>query len=163
MIRRANQSVLIERLAEKLKKEIKKPEWASFVKTGSFKERPPVDQDWWYMRAASILRKVCVQNPIGVAKLSTLYGGKKNRGYKPERYFKGSTNIIRTILQDLEKAELLKQDKKGAHKGRVPTKKALSMLSATEKEILKTEAPEKKPAPKTEKQPAKPAKESKPE
>ena len=41
---------LIEKLAEELKqiKEIKAPIWASFVKTGHFKERPPVKNDWWY-------------------------------------------------------------------------------------------------------------------
>jgi len=155
MIQRANSSVLIEKISEKLQTEIKKPEWASFAKTGAFKERPPVDSNWWFMRAASILRKVYLKGPIGVSKLSTTYGGRKNRGYKPEKFYPGSTNIIRTILQELEKAGYIKQDKKGVHKGRVAAPKTISLFSQTEKEILKKE---KKELPK--KQPKEPAKKS---
>ena len=49
---------LIPKTAEALKKEIVMPPWASFVKTGHAKERPPDSPEWWYARAASILRKI---------------------------------------------------------------------------------------------------------
>jgi small subunit ribosomal protein S19e len=137
MAGRTNQTLLVEKVAVKLKSQIKKPEWASFVKTGAFKQRPPVDADWWYMRAASILRKVSFKGPIGVAKLSTLYGGKKNRGFKPEHHMTGSTNIIRTILQQLEKAELIAKGNRGLHKGRIITPKGKSLLDKTEQELIK--------------------------
>jgi len=116
-------SELIEKSAEELKKveAIKAPSWALIVKTGVHKERPPVKNDWWYTRAASVLRKVYVLGPIGVSKLRVKYGGKKNRGYKPEHFFKGSGSIIRKILQQLEKAGFIKKEEKGAHKGRVIT------------------------------------------
>lgn len=150
MIGQVNQNVFIEKVAEKLKKDINKPDWASFAKTGSFKERPPTDSDWWYLRAASILRRIYLKGPIGVSKLSTLYGGKKNRGYKPERFYPGSTNIIRTILQDLEKAGLIKQGQKGVHKGRIVTQQGISLLNKTEQEILKILKSSKKETPKKE-------------
>ena len=42
----------IRKAAEKLKTELEMPEWASYVKTSTARERPPADQDWWWMRAA---------------------------------------------------------------------------------------------------------------
>jgi len=96
------------KLAEALKKipEIKKPEWAEFVKSGSAKERPIDDPDFWHKRAASILRQVYKKGIIGVNKLRTKYGSKKNRGYAPEEFKKGSGKIIRVILQQTDAAGL---------------------------------------------------------
>ena len=121
---------LIEKAAEELKKipEIKPPVWASFVKTGMHKERPPVDSDWWYLRTASVLRAVYRLGPVGVEKLRTKYGGKKNRGVKKEHFFKGSGNILRKSLQQLEKAGFVKFAEKGVHKGRIITPKGKSFL-----------------------------------
>ncbi|MEX2701661.1 MAG: 30S ribosomal protein S19e [Candidatus Baldrarchaeia archaeon] len=108
--------ILIRRIAEELKKsdKIKPPEWAAYVKTGAHKENPPVDPDWWYIRCASILRKLYIHGPVGVSRLRTAYGGRKNRGVKPEHFRKGSGAIIRKILQQLEEAKLVeKADKSG--------------------------------------------------
>ena len=79
-----DQTELVESLTEELKKveTIKPPAWAAFVKTGIHKERPPLREDWWHVRAASVLRKVTLIGPVGVSKLRTLYGGKQSRGYK---------------------------------------------------------------------------------
>ncbi len=122
---------LIEKAAEELKKipEIQPPEWAKFVKTGAHKERPPMQKDWWYIRTAAILRKLYIYNkPIGVSKLRKKYGGRKNRGHKPERFYPGSGNIIRKVLQQLEKAGFAQQVAKGTHKGRIITPKGKSFL-----------------------------------
>ena len=128
---------LIIALSKELKIMIKKPDWAELVKTGVFKERPPVDSDWWYMRAASMLLKIQKLGCVGVSKLRTKYGGRKNMGVAPEHFFRGSGKIIRTILQQLEVAGLLKQDKKGQHKGRVLTGKAVSLIASTSKKLEK--------------------------
>ena len=122
------------KLIEELKKikEIKAPEWAPFVKTGAHKERPPVQEDWWYQRTASILKKVSYFGPIGVNRLSRYYGGRKNRGYKPERKYNGSRNIIRKILQQLEKAELIKSVN-APRAGKVITKKGNDLLKKVNK------------------------------
>lgn len=121
---------LIEKAAEELKKipEIKAPEWAPFVKTGMHKERPPVKGDWWYLRTASVLRTVYRLGPVGVSKLRAKYGGKKNRGHKKEHFYKGSGNILRKSLQQLEKAGFVKFAEKGVHKGRIITPKGRSFL-----------------------------------
>lgn len=121
---------LIEKTGLELMKigSIQPPEWANFVKTGVHKERPPVNQDWWYVRAAAVLRSVYILGPIGVSKLRQKYGGRQNRGYKPEIFKKGSGNILRKILQQLEKAGLIKQVEKGNRKGRIITPAGRSFL-----------------------------------
>ncbi len=122
---------LIERAAKELQKidTIQAPPWALFVKTGMFKERQPERNDWWYVRAAAILRRLSDrEGPIGVQKLRTLYGGRKNRGHAPEEFYKGSGNILRKILQQLEKAGFAKKVEKGLHKGRIITPQGLSFL-----------------------------------
>ncbi len=126
---------LVEKASEALKKveSIKPPEWAFFVKTGRSRERPPMDKNWWYSRSASVLRKISVYGPIGVQKLRVKYGGKKNRGAKPEKFYKGSGNIIRKILQQLEKAELIKQTNIKGHKGRAITPKGTAFLNKVTK------------------------------
>ena len=126
----ADPSELIEKAAEELKKDanIKPPQWAPFIKTGMSKERPPARSDWWHMRAASVLRTVYRLGPIGVSKLRTKYGGKKNRGHKMERTYKGSGNLLSKILQQLEKGGYIKKAEKGVHKGRVITAKGQSFL-----------------------------------
>ncbi len=126
---------VIEKTAEALKKvpEIQAPKWSEFVKTGTSRERPPVDQDWWYVRSASIMKKISRLGPVGVNKLRKKYGGKKNRGHKPGKRFDASGNIIRKILQQLEKAGFIEQTAKGAHKGRVLTAKGKSFLDKSSK------------------------------
>jgi len=96
------------KLAEALKKipEIKEPEWAKYVKSSPSKERPIDESDFWYKRTASILKQIYKKGILGVNKLRTAYGSKKNRGYAPEKYKKAGGKIIRTILQQCDKAGL---------------------------------------------------------
>ena len=94
------------KLAEALKQipEFQEPEWAKFVKSSPSKERPIEEFDFWYKRAASILRQIYKNKVVGVNRLRTKYGSKKNRGMKPERFMKSGGKIIRTILQQADKA-----------------------------------------------------------
>ena len=95
-----------KKLAEALKKipEFKAPEWVLFVKTGPSKSRPIDDPDFWHKRSASILRQIYRKGVVGVNRLRTKYGSKKNRGVKPEEFRKAGGKIIRTILQQTDKA-----------------------------------------------------------
>ncbi|MEM4641372.1 MAG: 30S ribosomal protein S19e [Candidatus Pacearchaeota archaeon] len=116
-------------LASELKKmpEFKMPEWAMFVKTSVAKERPPEEKDWWYIRAASILRSVYIKGVVGVSRLRVKYGSRKNRGMRPEKFYKASGKIIRTILQQATKAGLVEHIK-GKKTGRRLTKKGKEFL-----------------------------------
>ena len=106
---------IIRRVAEELKKrkEIVPPAWAAFAKTGVHKEMPPEDPDWWFTRAAAVLRRVYVDGPLGVERMRSFYGGNKNRGSKPNAFRKGSGSILRKSLQQLEAAGLIIHDKTG--------------------------------------------------
>ena len=111
---------LIVAIAEELKKnpDFKIPEWAYFVKTGISKSRPPVDREWWYKRAASILRQAYTRGIIGVNRLRTKYGSKQNRGVRPKKFKKASGKNIRVILQQAEKAGFLEKFKGTKRTGR---------------------------------------------
>ena len=141
-----NPNELISRAAEELKNQklVQPLEWSKFVKTGHHKERQPDSLDWWYARSAAILRTINNRGPVGTQKLRTKYGGKKNRGHKPEHAYKASGSIIRKILQQLEKSELIKQAEIGVHKGRVLTPKGVSFLDKMAVEIAKQQYKESK-------------------
>ena len=96
------------KLAEALKKlpEFKSPDWVELVKSGPAKERPIDDPNFWHKRAASILRQIYKKELVGVNRLRTKYGSKKNRGFKPEKFIRSGGKIIRTILQQSDKAGL---------------------------------------------------------
>ena len=125
------------KLAEALKAvpEFKAPDWVFLVKSSSSKERPIDDPDFWYKRAASVLRQVYKKKIVGVNRLRTKYGSKKNRGFKPEEFKKAGGKIIRTILQQSDKAgftEVAKdiKDVRSKKPGRQLTKKGKDFLEA---------------------------------
>ncbi len=127
--------ILIERVAERLKEmeEFRPPEWVNYVKTGVHKERSPEQPDWWYYRVAAIFRKVYTDGPVGIERLRTAYGGRKNRGVKPEKFRKGSGSIVRKALQQLEKAGFVEK----TDEGRVVSGKGRSFLDRMSAEIKK--------------------------
>lgn len=145
-ILKVNPNDLVNQLAVELKKQkLVQPEpWSKFVKTGRDKERLPDNPDWWYYRSAAILRSIAKLGPVGTEKLRTKYGGKKNRGHKPEKFCKASGSIIRKILQQLEKSELVQQRKEGSYKGRVLTTKGTSLMDKIAVGIAKKEHKESK-------------------
>jgi small subunit ribosomal protein S19e len=125
---------LIEKTAIKLQEidTIKPPEWAEFARTGRHTEKAPAQRDWWYTRAASILRKVYIMGPIGSSRLAEEYGGFADRGSRPNKAVKGSRNIARKCIMQLEASGLVAKNK---NKGRVITPKGQKMLDALAKEI----------------------------
>jgi small subunit ribosomal protein S19e len=130
--------LLIKRLAEKLKREfgeiINPPPWSLYVKTGVSKEKPPQDTDWWYVRAASILRKLYLaEEPIGIERFRTIYGGLKRRGSAPPHFRKASGSIIRKILQQLERAGLVRKVSK---RGRILSSRGRSYVDKVVYEIF---------------------------
>lgn len=107
-----------KKLAEALKQvpEFEVPEWVAFVKSGPSKERPIEDPDFWHKRAAGILRQLYGREVVGVNRLRTKYGSKKDRGMRPEEFRKAGGKIIRVILQQCDKAgftEIVKKPRAG--------------------------------------------------
>lgn len=129
-----NQQVYNIKLAEALKKlpEFEKPEWIEFVKSGPSKERPIEEEDFWYKRAASILKQIYKKKILGVNRLRTKYGSKKNRGMRQEKFNKAGGKIIRTILQQCDKAgftEIVKNsDPRYKRSGRKLTERGIEFM-----------------------------------
>lgn len=127
---------LIRRLSEYLKenvRDVRPPSWAQLVKLGVHKESSPEDQDWWYVRAASILRKLAVsREAVGLSTFSVIYGGLKRRGSAPPHFRRGARNHIRKILQQLEKAGLVAR----TPRGRVLTPRGMSLVSSVAYEVF---------------------------
>ena len=88
-----------------------------FVKTSCRKELAPYNQDWLYVRAAALARKVYLRQNIGVGALKHIYGSKWRRGVRTPRHGAGSKKIIRFCLMELVNAGILEKDKSN------PTKK----------------------------------------
>ncbi len=126
----------IPALAATLKEmeEFSVPEWANYVKSGSSRERPPVDEDFWYTRAASILRQLYIHGVVGVGKLRTRYGSRKDRGGKASKFRKAGGKIIRIILQQAEAAGLVEKVLRLQH-GRRLTVEGRELLDSIEVEV----------------------------
>jgi len=118
-------------LAKALKEEeeFKAPEWVEFVKSGVGKQRPIEDKEFWEKRAASILRQIYINEVVGVQRLRTRYGNKKNRGGKPSKFKRGSGKIIRVILQQAEEAGFVEKSE-GVKKGRKLTAKGKTFMES---------------------------------
>lgn len=126
-------------LKEELKKvkEITPPRWIYFVKSGVHRERVPQQDDFWYVRTATVLRRLYLDGPVGVERLKSYFGGKKRRGHKPAHFRKSSGNILRKILQQLEVAELAEKNEN--KKGRRLTSKGRKLLDKIAYEVGKNE------------------------
>jgi small subunit ribosomal protein S19e len=127
--------ILINRLSEILKNEdIPAPDWAPFVKTGTHADKPPQNSGWWYVRCASILRKIYLHGPVSVNELRSMYGGGRPVGYGAAHHKDASGAIIRNAIHGLEKLGLVVNIEK---KGRMLTKQGTKKLDVLATEILK--------------------------
>ena len=108
------------------------PEENRYAKTSVARENIPDNADWWYVRCASILRKIYVHNGIGIEQLKAEYGGKRDKGSKPSKARSGSGTIVRRCVQQLEQAGYVKKIK---GKGRMMTPKGQKFLDNTAYEV----------------------------
>jgi small subunit ribosomal protein S19e len=119
---------LIKELAERLKvnEHISPPDWVIYARSGVGKELL-LEEGWWFTRCASLLRRIYIDGPVGVARLRTYYGHRQRRGVKKERSVKGSGSIIREALRQLENAGYIKK----IGEGRMISPKGQSLLDNT--------------------------------
>eukprot|EP00766_Chilomastix_caulleryi_P006647 gnl/Chilomastix_caulleri/8906.p1 GENE.gnl/Chilomastix_caulleri/8906~~gnl/Chilomastix_caulleri/8906.p1 ORF type:complete len:116 (+),score=17.36 gnl/Chilomastix_caulleri/8906:2-349(+) len=67
------------------------PSWVGDVKTSSYKVFVPDNDDWFYIRAAAIMRRLC-KRKAGVGALGKVFGGKTRKMVKPAKTAKASGN-----------------------------------------------------------------------
>ncbi|CAI49232.1 30S ribosomal protein S19e [Natronomonas pharaonis DSM 2160] len=130
---------LIEAVADELEDELEAPEWLAYSKTGTGRELPPEQDDFWSRRAASLLRKVAVDGPVGVERLRTAYGNSENGStryrVRPKHKQDGSGNVIRTALQQLEDAGYIET---AEGRGRTITGDGRALLDETAEDVLES-------------------------
>jgi small subunit ribosomal protein S19e len=128
---------LIEAVAEEIDDDLEEPEWLAFAKTGTGRELPPEQEDFWSRRAASLLRKVAVDGPVGVERLRSAYGDATNGStryrVRPNHKRDASGNVIRTALQQLEEAGYVETSEK---RGRSVSGEGRALLDETASELI---------------------------
>ena len=109
----------VSELAAHFKKsqKLELPDWHDLIKTGTYKQLCPQDPDWYYIRAAAVVRKIYLRGGIGVGAFSKLYGGSVNNGAAPSHHGVAARGLHRHILQQLQNISLVnkKKDKKGRY------------------------------------------------
>merc|ERR1712177_22125 len=95
---------------------MKIPEWVDIVKTNVGKELAPYDEDWFYVRCASLARHMYIRSPVGVSTIRKIYGIRKNNGSSPSHWCRGNGGIARKALQALEGLKLAEKDPNGGRR-----------------------------------------------
>ncbi|GMT01877.1 hypothetical protein PENTCL1PPCAC_24051, partial [Pristionchus entomophagus] len=132
-VKDVDQDEVVKRIAHFLKQtgKVKVPEWSDLVKLGVTKDMAPVNPDWYYIRAASLARRLYIRSPVGVNTFRNIYGSKLRRGVQPNSYAKASGCVIRKALKSLEALKWVDKSEDG--KGRILSKqgrKDLDRISA---------------------------------
>ena len=63
----------------------------------------------YYIRAAAMARRVYLRSGIGVGAFKRIFGGRKMRGTRPEKFMTGSGSICRHILKELESLKIIEK------------------------------------------------------
>jgi small subunit ribosomal protein S19e len=138
-------SKFIQKLAKYLKENVDAvtpPTWANVAKTGTHVQQQPQNPDWWYVRCASILRKIYIHGPIGIQKLRADYGGRNSKGVKPKHATKAGGSVVRKALQQLEAAGYIEIMKSRGRRATPTGRKILKEVAEELSRELTKERPE---------------------
>ena len=96
------------------------PEFVDYAKTSAAKVLAPLDPDWYYVKAAAVLRRVYLRPFTGIGGLRKVFGSVYGKS-RPLHFKRAAGGVLRHVLQSLEKLNLLTKSDDG---GRVITKAA---------------------------------------
>ncbi len=134
-VKKVPADLLISNVASKLRSMgIEQPAWTSYLKDGMGKQKSWDQDDWYYTRLASMMRKLYLYENLGIMRMSEEYGGKVDRGTKRYHPAAGSRYIVRQLFKKLEELGLVKKEKTG----RVLSPQGRSMLDKSAAEVLKS-------------------------
>ena len=109
------------------------PEWADLVKTGSHKELCPQDANWYYVRAASVARKIYLRGGTGVGAFTKVYGSRKRKTTRARHFHRAAKGLLRHILQQLESLKIVA--KAEGKKGRWITPTGQQLLDTVARQV----------------------------
>ncbi|XP_070494749.1 small ribosomal subunit protein eS19A [Chironomus tepperi] len=146
-VKDVDQDKIVQGVALFLKKsgKLKVPDNMDVVKTSKAKELSPTNADWFYVRCASILRRMYHRGAIGVGGVKKIYGTRQRDGVCPSHWCRADGAVARRALQALEHIKLVEKHADGGRKltaqgqrdlDRIATQIVASNRSAAKKEIL---------------------------
>eukprot|EP01091_Cochliopodium_minus_P011285 TRINITY_DN315_c0_g1_i1.p1 TRINITY_DN315_c0_g1~~TRINITY_DN315_c0_g1_i1.p1 ORF type:complete len:185 (-),score=41.05 TRINITY_DN315_c0_g1_i1:86-640(-) len=109
---------------------IELPKYVDTVKTGRFCYNGPANPDWYYVRAASIVRKVYLTPGVGVGALRHIYGALNRRSKGRKHHTPASGAIIRHVFHQLEKLQLIEKTPNGGRRVTKIGRRDLDRISA---------------------------------
>ncbi|XP_058128727.1 small ribosomal subunit protein eS19A [Anopheles ziemanni] len=117
-VKDVDQDKVVEGVALFLKKsgKLKVPEYIDLIKTAKYKELAPSDPDWFYVRCASILRRLYHQSPAGVGAICRIYGGRQRHGVRPSHFCCSDGSTTRKAVQALEAIKLIEKHADGGRR-----------------------------------------------
>ena len=133
----------INQLASFLKEKniIKIPKYAPLVKTSRANDCEPINPDYFYYKAAAIVRKLYLTKSknAGVGSLRVMFSKKERRGSQPPKTFRAGGKIIREIVIQLKNADYVKNHggKEETYSGLYLTKKGRSELDKIASGLMK--------------------------
>lgn len=132
-VRDVSAVAFIKAYAEHLKNSDKfdLPVWSDTIKTAVFKELAPYGDDWYYIRAASIARKVYLRPGIGIGQLQKWYGGAYRRGARTEHFRKAASGVIRSVLIQLEEMKVVEKMEAGGRRVTVVGQQDLDRIAGS--------------------------------
>lgn len=107
------------------------PVWSDTVKTCVFKELAPYGDDWYYIRAASIARRVYLRPGLGLGQLRKWYGGTDKRGVTTEHFRKANAGIIRSVLLQLGEMKVVEPHPNGGRRMTTVGQQDLDRIAGT--------------------------------
>jgi len=121
-VRDVHADVFIPAFAKHLKAQGKTtlPKWSTIVKTATWKEYSPYDNDWLYVRMAALARRIYLHKGLGLGALRREFGGRRRNGTRPEHRALATAGNLRWCLQELERLGLVEAEDAGGR--RIPTK-----------------------------------------
>ncbi len=81
-----------------------------------YRELAPYNPDWYYVRAAAVARKVYLRPGRGVGGLRKAFGSVERRGVLTNHHKKAAGGVIRHILKQLEKLDVVQMSSNGGRK-----------------------------------------------
>lgn len=117
-VKDVDQDKVVTGVAQFLKKsgKLRVPDNMDIVKTSKSKELSPSNNDWFYIRCASILRRMYHKGPIGVGGVKKLYGDRKRNGVCPSHFCRADGAVSRRAVQALENIKLIEKHPEGGRK-----------------------------------------------
>ena len=114
----------------------------------------PYAENWLFIRAASIARKIYIRGHLGVGALRAIYGTKNTKGTAGPHYRRSDGKVIRYCMSQLQKMGFLDliidqaENDKGqmtqiSTRGKQLTKKARAEMDKVATQIYKRQHPRK--------------------